>query len=122
MDLIFSKKVSFIGSFEPVFGFIKRCSGYTHEAPVIFVSTSTRTFGNVSSDTICRSNELIPDRILGKVIPVNNNIPNLIREFFRDLINFQSFKITFSHIDTEILVRSTTNHTPLTINSFKYDR
>ena len=78
LNLIVSQKISLIGSFEPVFGFIQRSSGYTNKSFVVFESTSAGSFSNISADAISRSDKLVSDSILREIMPLDYNFPDLI--------------------------------------------
>lgn len=102
LNLLVSQKISLICSFEPVLGFIQRSSGYTNKSFIVFESTSACSFSNIGANAIGRSDKLAPDSTLWKIMPLNYNFPDLIGKFFRELINFKCFKITFCHVDHKI--------------------
>ena len=49
-------------------------------------------FSNICANRICRTRKLLTNRVFGKIIPLNDQLPNLIGEFFSGFQHAEFFK------------------------------
>jgi len=73
--------------------FIQGSPRISHKSPVVLKAPSPGPFCDICTDTVRGAHELLPNRILGEIIPSAYNSPYFIRQFFGELINNKIFKI-----------------------------
>ena len=66
---------------------VQRAPRHPDESPIILGRSSPTSFGKARTDTIGRSNDLLAHGALGKMLPLGHDIPNLISQSLRQLIN-----------------------------------
>ena len=54
-------------------------------------------FGNVRTNAVGAPHDLFADRIPGKLVPAESDFPNLIYQFFSQIVNPKVFKICPAH-------------------------
>src|SRR5688572_20713671 len=97
IDLIFCQQVSSECSPEPVLGFVQRTASDANKPAIFLIRSATVAFGDIRTNAICCPNELFPDSVPREVIPRQGNVPNLISDVLRKLIDAQVFKISSRH-------------------------
>lgn len=95
--MIFSEQSTIIGSAQPMSDFVEGASGDAYESSIVLIRTPTGSFSDIGSYTVNSTNQLFSNSILGHIIPFRNNFPNIIRQFFRKLINPQLLKPSSCH-------------------------
>jgi hypothetical protein len=97
LDLFFRKQAPGKRPPHPVPDFIQGSSGYFDEPSIFLVGPAAAPFGDIGTDTINCSGKLPPYGIFGKLIPIRNNPPDLIRQFLSQLVNLQFLEAMTLH-------------------------
>jgi len=58
---------------------VKRTSGHTYESAVILNNTPSGAFRKISADAICRSDDLLTNRIFSYLMPTLYHVPDSVR-------------------------------------------
>jgi len=96
-----------------MFCFVERPSCDSNKSPIVLECSSACTFSDVRSDAIRGAYELFSYGILFKMLPMNRNIPDPIRQFFRQPINMQILEICSRHLLHPLSeLQRTTDHGP----------
>jgi hypothetical protein len=77
--------------------FVQRTSCNLHKTLIVLEIVPAGSFGNVGPDAVGSAHDLLADRISGKQIPSQHDIPNLIGKILGQFVNPQTFKICLAH-------------------------
>jgi hypothetical protein len=73
--------------------FIQRAPRDFYKTPVVLEIVSASSFCDVRSDAVGAPDDLLADRISGKFVPPENDVPDFVCEFLGQHINPKIFKI-----------------------------
>src|SRR5688572_23699003 len=82
-DLLFGQQLPAERASQKVSRLVQRTATDPREVSIILVRATTRALGDVGTHAIGCSNELPPNRSLREFIPLDDQIPNRVRQIFR---------------------------------------
>lgn len=91
--MILGDQLSAVSSTKKMPDFVQRSAGDLHKPLVVEKTSSSVTFRQIGSDTVCCTNELFADCFLGEIFPIRSHFPNGIREQFGPLVHPQFFEL-----------------------------
>ena len=91
------QKLSFECSTEKMLCFVQRSPRDFNETSVILKVVAASAFSDVRSDAVGAPYNLPADGVTGKPIPAENDIPNGICKFLRQLVNAKIFEVCPVH-------------------------
>jgi hypothetical protein len=91
------KKVSFECAPEEVLRFVQRSPRGFHKAPIVLEIVTARSFGDVRTDAVGTPYDLPANCVPSKRVPAVNDFPNLVCQFFSQLVNPQILEICPAH-------------------------
>lgn len=66
---------------------------YSDESPMLLVRATPISFGDICTNTVCRTHQLLPYRIAGEIAPAHSDIPNNISNILSQTIDSQILKV-----------------------------
>ena len=79
-------------------GFIERSAGYTDESAIVLGRSSATAFRDAGTDSISGPYNLLTHGISSEMLPLHNNVPNLVSQFLRKLIDLEILEMGFRHL------------------------
>jgi hypothetical protein len=95
--ILLGQQIALYGPSTPVFDLKKRPSRNFCKSAILCGTSPTETFSQVCSDTVGSFDQLHPDGILGKPVPIQDMSPSCISDILRHPVNSQTLEACPGH-------------------------